>query len=830
MNVMRILLVGAISSLIAFSHAFAEQQPTSRSTNESRVVPEGVTTQMSIYGPVFADARGMTLYTSRNTSRKKTIWPCDNTRYTTRAMHGSNVERQVDFTVQLPDLDTRRTCAEKHPPFLAPAAAKPVGKWAAIQRTDGSWQWAYDGYPLYTSIKDKLPGDVNADFRGGFDLFSFWQVALAPITGAPFGVTTERSRFGAVMVNGDGHTLYYRADSGPNGPACDYRYSNDWTPMVAPSAAVQLDGEWSIVTCSDGVKLWAYQDRILFSYKNDANQTRHATVKVYGTEFGPPIPGWQAVILHPAPAHPDEITVQFSPVGNAFDLYPEYVYADKRGHTLYTYHCTELADDQLECDDVGDSSNYWLSWCGGEDRCAETWRPIKAPAGVNPIGNIWSTAVIDPRNIVNPVTDSDAGGVRVWTYQGRPVLTYAGDKKPGDVNGTRLMARRNTITGPVWAFAGPDTFKTGETARRSPASVKASSLENKKTLGFVLARYPVARYETPDRREECPDGFLFNEEDNWNAQFPTQAERQAQLTKYQLSINRGPNGENVWNAPEVMEDPLPFREVQSKIAYGLDLDGVPNGQSSEKTCAHEDFISPDGREGIDNQLYRFLGCMRGEDRQLTPDFFIEKRLIEQPGMRMLLEVSDVDDEFNDDSVRVSLYRNDKNDGVLGLDRDGEIRPWQSLRIADVYPDENYSYVTHGKIENGILITESFEESIDALKSFHFLDTQGVRLRIKLTPNGAEGILGGYRDVNEYWEWVASYSIGEVGSSYLSGPSSFAALKRFADGDKDPVTGQCRSISAALQVEFKRAFLIHSDEGGEETAENTGFSGSAGEAL
>lgn len=812
MSVMRVLLVAAISSLIASSQAFAEREPVSRSTNELPLMPEGVTTQMSIYGPVFADSRGMTLYGSRDTSRKKTVVRCDDTRFATRAITGSNVERQVDFPVALPDLDTRKTCAEKYPPFPAPAAAKPVEKWAAVQRTDGSWQWSYDGYPLHTSIKDKVPGDVNADFRGGFDLFSFWEVMLAPIAGAPFGVTTERSRFGAVLVNGDGHTLYHREDGGTNESACDYRYSDEWKPMVAPSAAVQKSGDWSIVTCADGVKIWAYQNRILFSHKKDANQTRHATVKVYGTEYGPPIPGWQAVILHPAPAHPDEVTVQFSPVGDAFDLYPQYVYADKHGHTLYTYHCTELADDQLDCDDVGDSANYWLSWCGGEDRCAETWRPIEAPADAKPIGNIWSTAVIDPRNIVKPVAEDDTGAVRVWTYQGRPVLTYAGDKQPGEVNGTRLMARRNTITGPVWAFAGPDTFTTDDPAKRSrPAPVKASSEDKDRTLGFVLTRYPTARYETPDRREECPDGFLFNEEDNWKAQFPSEAERQTQLTRHQLSINRGPNGENVWNAPDIIEDPLPFREVQSPIAYGLDLDGLPNGEPSDKTCAHEDFLSPDGRQGIDNQLYRFLGCMRGEDRQLTPDFFIEKRLVEQPGMRMLLEVTDVDDELNDDSVRVSIYRNDKDDGVLGLDGDGEVKPWQSLRIDDTNPDENYPYVTNGRIENGVLITEAFEQPIKALKSFHFLDTQSVRLRIRLTPDGAEGLLGGYRDVNEYWERVVSYSIGEVGAAYLSGPSSYAALKKLADGDKDPVTGQCRSISAALQVEFKRAFLIHSHE-------------------
>ncbi len=39
--------------------------------------------------------------------------------------------------------------------------------YSVITRKDGSLQWAYDGKPLYTWIKDKEPGQTTGDGLGG---------------------------------------------------------------------------------------------------------------------------------------------------------------------------------------------------------------------------------------------------------------------------------------------------------------------------------------------------------------------------------------------------------------------------------------------------------------------------------------------------------------------------------------------------------------------------------------------------------------------------------------------------------------------------------------
>ncbi|MCU1758147.1 hypothetical protein NTD84_00230 [Pseudomonas sp. 14P_8.1_Bac3] len=54
-------------------------------------------------------------------------------------------------------------CAKNWPPLAAKAGDKAEGKWSIVKRDDGTMQWAYDGKPLYTFMKDKAPGDMTGD-------------------------------------------------------------------------------------------------------------------------------------------------------------------------------------------------------------------------------------------------------------------------------------------------------------------------------------------------------------------------------------------------------------------------------------------------------------------------------------------------------------------------------------------------------------------------------------------------------------------------------------------------------------------------------------------
>lgn len=63
-------------------------------------------------------------------------------------------------------------CAANWPPLMAEEGAMAEGAWSVITRDDGAKQWAYDGKPLYTWVKDTKPGDVTGD---GFN--GVWHVA-----------------------------------------------------------------------------------------------------------------------------------------------------------------------------------------------------------------------------------------------------------------------------------------------------------------------------------------------------------------------------------------------------------------------------------------------------------------------------------------------------------------------------------------------------------------------------------------------------------------------------------------------------------------------------
>lgn len=54
-------------------------------------------------------------------------------------------------------------CAKNWPPVQAGADAKAEGDYSIIERDDGSKQWAYKGWPLYTFVKDSKPGDRTGD-------------------------------------------------------------------------------------------------------------------------------------------------------------------------------------------------------------------------------------------------------------------------------------------------------------------------------------------------------------------------------------------------------------------------------------------------------------------------------------------------------------------------------------------------------------------------------------------------------------------------------------------------------------------------------------------
>jgi len=315
-------------------------------------------------------------------------------------------------------------------------------------------------------------------------------------------------------------------------------------------------------------------------------------------------------------------------------------------------------------------------------------------------------------------------------------------------------------------------------------------------IGFVLYDKHDAVYVTKDMKE-CPHGFNPGLREQWAILFPEKAGHKYTLQETQLERE----GE-IWH-PGRTPEPYPYYDVEGKISYGLNLDGKvgPN-----------DFTSPDGEKGIDNQMYRATGCIRA---YRGPDGFrynyLQKEMISNDYNRFSIEISDVDSLTNDDDVTVTTYHTRDQ---VETDATGEFTEGGTQRV-DYRWGKKLIARFHGKIVNGVLNTEPgdfyyVDSDIHSNVSNQFM--RGARFKLKLTPNHAEGFLGGYVDVERYYLTLQqSFSTSHQTYGALSSPSLYRALHRLADGYPDPKTGANTSISQAVQMKFVQAFILHPPE-------------------
>ena len=337
------------------------------------------------------------------------------------------------------------------------------------------------------------------------------------------------------------------------------------------------------------------------------------------------------------------------------------------------------------------------------------------------------------------------------------------------------------------------------------------------TIGLVLTDWHFALYQTPKGERECPEGFLHDLTANYKSEYPTPEARKAREEQFGYYTNRGPNGENVFFHPDSISDPLPFRQVHGDTAIGLNLDDESDGKGRGPSLPHGNFTSPDGKDrGIDNQLYRVIGCTPGWRTTGGIDGPTQIYTRSELQNRILVEITGVDDEQNDDDVTVTTYRGLDQ---VAVDLTDHPIPWLSQRI-DYDSGRRSINRLKGKIVDGVLITEPAPLRISYLEkpgSAGERRFKGARLRLKLNPTGAEGLLGGYADAEHWFMMYAKtwggYKVADIEG--WSAPATYQALKQAIDY-RDPQTGKAY-ISAAYLVGFTRTFIIHSRQGDAQVA-------------
>ncbi|HEU4517488.1 MAG TPA: hypothetical protein VFR77_09315 [Steroidobacteraceae bacterium] len=312
------------------------------------------------------------------------------------------------------------------------------------------------------------------------------------------------------------------------------------------------------------------------------------------------------------------------------------------------------------------------------------------------------------------------------------------------------------------------------------------------SIAYVATNLSWALQSTPEMRE-CPRGLNDGVREQFKLLFPESdgTERTFEDTQLRRQVES--------YHPTVAPDALPFLEGEGPVAPGLDLDGRQGP---------EDFTSPDGRQGIDNQMHRVLGCIanyRAPDGPIR--FFEDEMVLRENYNRIIVQLTGVDSLADDADVGVMIFRG--RDKVL-VDAGGlKALPGGTQRI-DTRWGSRYIRHTRGRIANGVLTTEP----VDLLypwDAFYMPTDQymwGARLRLALTPESAEGLVAGYTDVETWYmhmlrNWSAHYQ--SYGKS--SGPSIYKAMRRLADGVPDPATGANRAISSALAAKFTQVRVL-----------------------
>jgi hypothetical protein len=337
-------------------------------------------------------------------------------------------------------------------------------------------------------------------------------------------------------------------------------------------------------------------------------------------------------------------------------------------------------------------------------------------------------------------------------------------------------------------------FVLAAPSARASDTAHTSSLKGR-TIGYVMTHRQWSVHTTPGAKQECPHGVNDGEREQFKILHPDGQ------THTLLDTQLRWEGET-WH-PTVTPEPYPFHVVEGTISKGLNLDGRVDA---------DDFTSPDGEKGIDNQLYRAIGCLAGYNNpQPYMTFFEENAMRRNNYNRVLIEITDVDDLTNDDDVTVTTYRGLDN---LFNDASGaNFLPGGTQRV-DARWGKEFISSFKGVIQDGVLTTAPGELRLPLAIAFDSIGVHSIRgavFKLRLTDKHADGMIAGYADARGWYHQInTGWSTHHQNYGQVSSPSLWRAFMRLADGYPDS-SGQNTALSAAMDVRFAQVYIVHPEK-------------------
>jgi predicted lipoprotein with Yx(FWY)xxD motif len=434
------LMVGAgFLALLAAARYYTppDREPASDAAAQIPIAtPPGITLQLRTSKPkarvattaewVYADSRGMTLYTYDKDTERGTAcvgecaaaWPA----------------------ALAPPALAPRVLA---PRTLAPRTATQHVEWSLLDRAEEGKQWVHRGAPLYRFANDKAIGDAAGDgadgawhaavFRPGADMALPDGIAVGEIADAG----------GMGLVDALGLTLYtFDGNATHPKPACGAGdCARLWVPLEAPEIANPM-GRFAAIAREDGISQWTYRGLPLYKFAADQKP---------GDVGGMNADSRFRVALIVRFFMPADATIRGTvELGN--------ILVTRSGATLYQRDRVTMEElHPFRTDHGSPALGRALGTATCDEKCTKLWPPFTAPAAAPPCG-FWDVL-------------TRADGRRQWAYKGFALYTYAADM-PGDLGGNAIYtlaqiggAAKAAASGrPAAADIDPNEFVGGATS------------------------------------------------------------------------------------------------------------------------------------------------------------------------------------------------------------------------------------------------------------------------------------------------------------------------------------------------------------------------------
>ncbi len=299
------------------------------------------------------------------------------------------------------------------------------------------------------------------------------------------------------------------------------------------------------------------------------------------------------------------------------------------------------------------------------------------------------------------------------------------------------------------------------------------------TRGYVISWFAVAT-NNPDFAVNCPK---------------TIQQQISRIGKPRDNQKAFANGKEVASLdyPDALQGDPSIELVSGKYAYGFDLGG----------SAASKFEDPDTHDKVDNQLWRAVGCTA--NFQFTPPVmpYLEGQAWNSgyadaaPAWAMQITGADL---TKDGPVTVTLDRT-----LSHLERDALAGVRSDVTYV-IDPSPRSHNVLNGEIKDGMLWIKTGSIYLEGSLPFYSqIDLVNTHMRMGSGVGGKlVGYWGGYTD----WHiWSYMYTSRCVVADCVG---QYRLLKKLADYDADPATGQNRKISLTYRMEAVPAYLATED--------------------